>query len=254
MKRHYCTYCKAKRNESFMTEVYYKFLHKKAWVCSSHLSAEADVMQIIKSKNKGNFIEFFSGSKHISNCVKEYGYNAYTVDNNLQLCPDLCKDIRKVKLTELPGNVEIIWASIPCTVYSILNLSNHWEKIPVSWRNYYYVPKSKEAKEAIQILEKTLWLISRINPMYFFIENPRGALRHMPQLKSIPFRHTVSYSDYGFDYYKPTDIFTNMPNLKLKQISSSVGKTFPRSVATLKNNYERSKVPGALIHSIFKQI
>lgn len=237
-----------------MLEIYYKFLHKKAWICTEHWSKNADNLQILNTKKQAVFLELFSGSKHISSKAQEYNYKTFTVDIDMGLQPDLSKDIRKVKLNELPGNVQIIWASIPCTVYSILNLHNHWQKIPISWRNYYYVPKTKQAKEAIQILEKTLWIINRLNPLYYFVENPRGALRHMPQIKSIPFRHTVSYSDYGFDYYKPTDIFTNMPNLKLKKISSSVGKKFPNSIENLKNNYERSLVPEKLIETILNQV
>jgi len=32
-QRHYCTYCKKKRNESKMIRVYYYLLHRSAWHC-----------------------------------------------------------------------------------------------------------------------------------------------------------------------------------------------------------------------------
>ena len=44
--------------------------------------------------------------------------------------------------------------------------------------------------------------------MVFFIENPRGMLRHMPFMKEFK-RYTVWYCKYGDDRAKPTDIWTN---------------------------------------------
>lgn len=75
----------------------------------------------------------------------------------------------------------------------------------------------------------------------------------MPQMRNFNL-HTVSYHDYGLDYYKPTDIFTNCPFLKLETIKTAVGKTFKSSVANLNSAYERSIVPEMLIEDILKQI
>ncbi len=32
-RRHYCTYCEKKRNESKMTKVYYSLMRKEFWHC-----------------------------------------------------------------------------------------------------------------------------------------------------------------------------------------------------------------------------
>lgn len=251
--RHYCTFCGKKRNEANMLKVRYKLLNKTAFHCSEHTSNNADILQIISGK-KGTFLELFSGSKHISKIAEKYSYKTFTVDLKEEFKPDLAKDIRKVKLTELPKDVSFIWASIPCTVFSILSINKHWEKVPYSWRKYFYIPKTNDAKKALQIVEKTIWIIKDLNPDYFIIENPRGALRHLPQVRAIPFRHTVSYSDYGFDYYKPTDLFTNIPFLKLCEITRDNNKKFDSSVVNLKSAFERSFVPGQLIEAILTQI
>lgn len=253
MERHYCTYCGKKRSEENLTQVYYKLLKKKAWHCTDHTSTNADFLQII-SKKKGVFLELFSGSKEVSKIAESYGYETFSIDINPKFAPSLICDILKVKLVQLPRNVEIVWASIPCTVFSILSIGKHWEKVNYSWRKYFYIPKTEEAKEAIRIVEKTLWLINNLNPTYFVIENPRGALRHLPQVRAIPFRHTVSYSNYGFDYYKPTDLFTNCPGLLFKKLPYHVGNTLPGSVNSLPSAYERSLVPDQLIHSILSQM
>ena len=48
-----------------------------------------------------------------------------------------------------------------------------------------------------------------MNPdLVFFIENPRGILRHMPFMQGLK-RHTVWYCQYGDSRAKPTDIWTN---------------------------------------------
>lgn len=252
--RHICTFCGAKREEKFMHNIWYKFLQKSGWVCCVHMSTNADVLHILNSNKDDVFFELFSGSKHISECAKSFNYKTITVDNNQKLKPSICSNVLDLKLSQCPGSVSIVWASVPCQVYTILALDKHWRKVVISPRNYYYLPKTKAAIEAIRILEKTIWLISRLAPMFYFIENPRGALRHMPQIKNIPFRHTVSYSDYGFDYYKPTDIFTNMPGLQLTKIKTAVGQKFNSCVVNLENNFDRSLVPTPLISSILSQI
>ena len=145
----------------------------------------------------------------------------------------------------------MIWASIPCTVYSILNLHRHWKKICIGYRRYYYVPKTPEALEALRILTATIRLIKKLKPLYYFIENPRGALRHMPHMAFVPYRRLVHYSDYGFDYPKPTDIFTNCPHFTPiqptnKKLNGHAG------VMTLPSAYERSLVPQGLIEYLME--
>ena len=252
--RHYCTYCGRKRNESEMIQVQYKLLQKIAWHCRSHLSANADILHICNSTEKGVFLELFSGSKIVSSVASEYGYKPYTIDIESKFNPDRSADIRTVKLNELPGSVNFIWASVPCTYFTIMNIGNNWERFNYAYRRYYYLPKTKEAKIALELLEKTLWLIERLKPQYYVIENPRGALRHMPQMRLIPFRHTVSYSDYGLDIYKPTDLFTNIPGLRLKKLKNMQASNYSTGLRDLPTSFERSKVPGLLIHSIMKQL
>ena len=55
---------------------------------------------------------------------------------------------------------------------------------------------------------------------YYFVENPRGRMRHMPFVENRP-RYTATYCMYGRKdngkaTMKPTDIWTNYPDLSLK--------------------------------------
>lgn len=237
-----------------LVKVYYKLLNKTAYHCKDCMSANTDIMQISKAQKKGTFLELFSGSKDISGLALGYYDKVCSVDIEQKFNPTICSDILKLKLSLLPKDIDFIWASVPCTTYSVMSLMHHWERITYNFRQYYYYPKSKEAIKAVQILEKTLHIIDVIKPRHFIIENPRGALRHMPQMKSINFRHTVSYNDYGFEYYKPTDLFTNTPGLQLIKIKTCVNKNFAGSILSLDNAFNRSKVPGQLVHSILTQL
>jgi hypothetical protein len=244
-----------------MTLVYHRLLNKDAWHCNKCLSAFADNLHFKIEEKERYFVELFSGSKTISECAeKEFNYRVFTIDVVEKYRPALCVDISKMPITAIPdrNKVFILWASVPCDLYNILTLqmrgADLWDKIVYSHRQYYFVPKHPESRKAIQLLEKTLWIIKNISPVYYFIENPRGALRHMPQMNFAPFRYTVSYNDFGADVYKPTDLFTNCSFLKFPQVRTSVGRVFPGSVGDMKNSFERSMVPPGLIRFILSQI
>lgn len=254
MKRYYCSICGAKRIESKMTQITSKLSNKSQRVCITHVSKLKDIIDIRDTKEKPVFVEMFSGSGHISEIARSEGYQSITIDFESKFNPDICIDIQNLRRSFLPRSVDIVWASIPCTVYSILSLAHHWDKISIGYRQYYYIPKTKEAIGALRILNKTINLIKQMNPIYYFLENPRGALRHLSHMRFIPFRRTVSYSDYGFNVYKPTDIFTNCPYFKPKEITSAVGKEFKEQIIEIKNSYQRSLVPPDLIKELFKSI
>ena len=76
--------------------------------------------------------------------------------------------------------------------------------------NYWDFPYPKNSKACINqaFVLKTLELIDELKPKYWFIENPVGLLRKFKFMKKLP-RKTVTYCQYGTDYMKPTDIWTN---------------------------------------------
>ena len=76
---------------------------------------------------------------------------------------------------------------------------------------------------AIEYVAKTIDLIRIIQPKYFFIENPRDILRHLPVINKLSkydlIRSTVSYYDYGSQFWKPTDLFHNNKQFKPKKMT-----------------------------------
>jgi hypothetical protein len=175
-------------------------------------------------------------------------YNTFTTDykQNPDNSIDFVVDIFDFKYKDLPS-IDIIWASPPCTFFSVSSIGHHWNKD--------HTPKTKEAEYGMAIVEKTIEIIDYLGPQFFFIENPRGKLRKLDIMKDIP-RKTVTYCQYGENRMKPTDIWTNLdwePKPMCKN-GDSCHESAPRGSRTgtqgMKNAYEKSKVP----HELCKEL
>lgn len=248
--RHTCVYCKAKRYASAMSLISHPLIPGTHWICRLHVSASGDILEVRDSQQKPVFVELFSGSGDMSAAARCAGFDTITIDIDPANKPDICIDIMNLRRSALPGCVDVIWASVPCETYSVLSISAHWEKINLGYRNYWYTPRTPAASTALRLLTSTIRLITRLNPRLYFIENPRGALRHIPQLAFVPYRRSVAYSDYGTPYNKPTDIFTNCKAFKPKELTRSAGKKFEYFLTDVEGRLNRAKIPPALIAEV----
>ena len=149
-------------------------------------------------------LELFSGTESFAKVARERGHEVFTVDNNPHFKPDLCIDILDLEPSMIPFKPDIIWASPPCTTFSLMSVRYHWD---------FPYPRTSKASINLAYVLKTLELIRELKPIYWFIENPRAMLRKFPfMLKPT----TVTYCQYGADYMKPTDIFNNCSNWKAR--------------------------------------
>ena len=149
-------------------------------------------------------LELFAGSRSFSKVAENRGFFTYTTDNQDfdkidQVCDIFDFDLQKA-IDTLGGKPNVIWASPPCTTFSIASCGYHWNKDRT--------PKTERCKEGIRIIEKTIEIIKEVKPMFYFIENPRGLLRKQEMMNEFP-RHTVTYCSYGDMRMKPTDVWTN---------------------------------------------
>ena len=200
-------------------------------------------------------LELFAGSRSIGKVADELGYEVFSVDINNFEGIDLVKDIEFLTKEDIPFIPDVIWASPPCTTYSIAAISHHRDMGK---------PKTDFAEKSDRLVLNTLKLIKEYNCKYF-IENPRGYLRKMEFMLGIP-KTTVWYCTYGDIRAKPTDIWTNhiyslfnengwKPRpMCFNGNTNCQHQPAPRGSRTgtqgMKNNYERSKVPYELCKEI----
>lgn len=207
-----------------------------------------------------NILELFAGSRSIGKASESLGYNVFSSDINAFENINYIVDILDFDITKIPFKPDLIWASPPCTTYSISAISHH---------RPHNKPLSDFAIKSDKIVIKTLEIINVLNPKYWYIENPRGMLRKQDFMMGLP-RTTVWYCAYGDKRAKPTDIWTN----NLKSIFNPDGwqprpqchngnknchhESAPRGSRTgtqgLKSNYERSMIPKELCIEILRSI
>ena len=201
-------------------------------------------------------LELFAGSCSFSNVAATYGFETYTTDHwQYDTKINQIVDIFNFNINKVPFKPDIIWASPPCTTFSIASCGKHWTAPDKSGNRE---PKTEAAETGLLMLEQTIWIISNLQPKYYFIENPRGLMRKMPQVEHLP-RYTVSYCQYGDKRMKPTDIWTNLKfDAKMCKNGMPCHEAAPRGSKTgtqgLKNNYERSKIPYLLCREIIETI
>ena len=147
---------------------------------------------------KINVLELFAGSRSIGKAAEKFGMNVFSSDLNNFDNIDYAIDILDFDIKKIPFKPDIIWASPPCTTYSIAAISHHR---PTN------KPLSDFAKKSDLIVKKTLQIIKELNPKFWYIENPRGMLRKQYFMLGIP-KTTVWYCTYGDKRAKPTDIWT----------------------------------------------
>jgi len=203
-------------------------------------------------------LELFAGSCTFSEIAEdEFNYVTTTLDSGKELKTkeqlakiDYICDILDFKYETLP-RFDVVWASPPCTYFSVSSIGHHWNKD--------HTPKTKEAEHGLRIVGRTIEIIDYLGPKYFFIENPRGKLRKLDIMQDIP-RKTVTYCQYGEARMKPTDIWTNL-NWTPKPICKN-GDTChvsaPRGSNTgtqgMANSYEKAKIPKELCKEILEAI
>lgn len=196
-------------------------------------------------------LELFAGSCSFSNVAKEYGCNTITTDFKQYGDIDIVCDILDFDYFDLPP-IDIVWASPPCTYFSVASIGKHW--------NRDNTPKTKQARESLELVKKTIEIIDYLGPTYWIIENPRGKLRKLDILKDLP-RYTVTYCQYGDNRMKPTDIWTNIPWTPRPMCKNGMPchESAPRgsmlgTQSYGRNKYESSKVPYELCNELMIEI
>ena len=97
-------------------------------------------------------LELFAGSRSWGKVAEELGYDVFSVDWKDFDGIDLVIDILELKKEMIPFKPDMIWASPPCTYFSVASIGVHWFED--------HTPKTKEALSGMEILNKTLEILA----------------------------------------------------------------------------------------------
>ena len=211
-------------------------------------------------------LELFAGTRSIGKAFEARGHEVYSVewDKNFENI-DLYADIGKLTAREVIerfGLPDVVWASFDCSTFSVMAISKHRRKNPVTKS---LDPITDYARFCDEVDQNVLRLIRELQaererrglpPMLYFIENPRGGLRKMEWMQDLP-RYTVTYCKYGETRMKPTDIWTNHPDPQFippckngDPCHESAPRGSKSGTQKIKGSKDRSRIPVLLCEHI----
>ena len=137
-------------------------------------------------------LELFSGTGSVGKVAKNFGIDVVSLDKDMDA--DIKTDIMDWDYKVYPPHYfHIIWASHPCTEYSMAKTTGE-----------------RKIEESNAIVLKVLAIIKYFDRIFYMIENTQsGLLKNQYFMKEIPY-DDVDYCKYGMPYRKRTRIWNNI--------------------------------------------
>ncbi len=137
-------------------------------------------------------LELFSGTGSVGNVCRARGMDVVSLDRDMPAdirCDILDWDFRSYE----PKSFDFIWASPPCTEYSIAKTTG-----------------VRDIEQANRVSQRTIEIIRYLDPKYWVIENPQtGKLKEQAFMNELPF-DDIDYCKYGMPYRKRTRLWNNI--------------------------------------------
>jgi hypothetical protein len=205
-------------------------------------------------------LELFKGTGSVSKLLERSGHEVISLDILKKFNPTHNCDILDFDYKQYPPkHFDVIWASPECKVYSQLQTTNVGPTRKFKTREDLDTVRRENSK----YVEKVLEIIKYFDPTEWYIENPYlSAMRDLPCMKELP-SNRFDYCRFGFDYKKPTRVWTNRTDLEdhpctcpNKQHKYRIGITTPDKIykggsADVTKTLDRYRIPEGLLQYLF---
>ena len=137
-------------------------------------------------------LELFSGTGSVGNACREFGFDVISLERDMEA--DIRMGIIDWDYTAFPSKYfDFIWASPPCTEYSIAKTIG-----------------TRDIEGSNRIVARTMEIIRYFDPRYWILENPQsGKLKDQTVVSELAF-DDIDYCKYGFPYRKRTRLWNNI--------------------------------------------
>jgi len=140
----------------------------------------------------------------VGKVLEEMGYEVVSLDFNKKFNPTICVDICDWDYTDYdPEEFDLIWASPECRTFSVAGGGRHRKKNDI-------MGYTEDAELGNRMVDALLKIMNYFKPKKWFIENPRGLLKHYPPMKVLGDPLLVWYGNYNWLHPKPTHIWSNV--------------------------------------------
>ena len=160
-------------------------------------------------------VELFAGSHSVSRCVRRrfgesFDVRVLSVDNDPVSNPTILaainewqykRDIDDFLDQRRDNDIVACWSSPPCTAFSRANTTG-----------------VRDIRGGTRNVKAGLRIMRYCKPNFWFQENPVGLLKDQPFMARLSkYINTCCYCMYGRPFKKPTNIWSNMPQLGLRR-------------------------------------